>query len=366
MKPRSLGRGTLMLLLLAACAKPDARNVLQADDATALVVPNTQVISVRAEHLEAGIPFTGELAPVMTTRVMARFDGDIQRVLVREGDRVRRGASLAVYAPRDVTDLLSAAEAELKAAEAALLSAESQENRTQRLLDAGAAAPMDLEAATAATSAAQARRQTAEAARNHALEDSERLKVPAPVAGRVSEVAIHDGDRTAVGDPLFTLVDIDTLELSATLPSEALRFLRVGGTLQFRLEAYPGEAFTARIDRLSPVTEPGTRQVRLFSRVANAEGRLVGGLFASGRVILETRTNAPAAPGEALRKEGEESIVYRIRNGRAVRTPVESGLLDEARGLVELRGDVSTGDSLLVGVLPGIRDGVPVRILTGS
>jgi RND family efflux transporter MFP subunit len=297
---------------------------------------------------------------------MARFDGDIKRVLVREGDRVRRGTSLAVYEPWDVTDVLVASEAELKAAEAALLSAQSHENRTRRLLEAGAAAPMDLEAATAATSAAEARKQTAHGARNHAREDADRLNVPAPVAGRVSEISIHDGDRTAVGDPLFTLVDIDTLELSATLPSEELRRLKVGGTIRFRLEAYPGEDFVARIDRLSPVTEPGTRQVRIFTRIANSKGNLVGGLFASGRVILESKSDAPCAPGDALRKEGEENIVYRIQNGRAVRTRVESGLLDEARGLVELRGNVSAGDSLLVGVLPGIRDGVPVRILTGS
>jgi membrane fusion protein, multidrug efflux system len=333
--------------------------------AAALMVRSEDVIAVRSEPLEAGIPFTGELAPRTTTRVMARFDGDIDRVLVREGDRVRRGASLAVFAPRDLTDLLAAAEAELKAAEAALLAAKSQEERTRRLLAAGAAAPMDLEAATAARSAAEARQEGAEAARNHAQENAERLSVPSPVTGRVSEVAVHDGDRTASGDPLFTLVDTDTLELSATLPSEALGLLRVGGPIRFRLEAYPDREWTARIDRLSPVTEPGTRQVRLFTRVPNRDGRLVGGLFASGVVITESRS-APSAPVGVVRKEGGESVVYVLRNGRAVRTPVQHGLLDEARGLVELRGSVSPGDSVLSGVLPGIRDGSPIRILTGS
>jgi len=135
------------------------------------------------------------------TSVVARFDGDLERVLVREGDRVRRGQALAIYAPRDVTDVLQASQAEVAAAEAALAAALSQEARARKLVEAGAAAPMDLEAAQSARAAAEARLSVTKAARNTAEENVERLDVPSPIDGWASQVLVHDGSRTAVGDP---------------------------------------------------------------------------------------------------------------------------------------------------------------------
>ena len=67
-----------------------------------------------------------------------------------------------------------------------------------------------------------------------------------------------------------------------------------------------------------------------------------------------------------LRREGPDQVVYRLRAGRAERIPVQTGLLDEAAGVVELIGQVGAGDSLLTGVVPGLRDGVPVRVLSAT
>jgi multidrug efflux pump subunit AcrA (membrane-fusion protein) len=121
--------------------------------------------------------------------------------------------------------------------------------------------------------------------------------------------------------------------------------------------------FTGQVDRINPTTEPGTRQVRIYLRLPNTDRRLVGGMFASGRLISEVRDNATAAPLATLRREGAEQVVYRLKNGVAQRVAVTTGLVDEAAGLVQLVGAVSPGDSLLTGVLPGLRDGVPVRVL---
>jgi RND family efflux transporter MFP subunit len=169
-----------------------------------------------------------------------------------------------------------------------------------------------------------------------------------------------------VGDPLLTLVDTDTLELSATLPSDMLGALAPGSPIRFHIEAYPGQVWSGRVDRIAPVTEPGTRQVRLYTRFPNPDGRLVGGLFVSGSVITDRREAAVAIPAGALRPEGGAQVVYRVKDGRVQRVEVETGLADESRGSVEIRSGVSVGDSLLTGLLPGLRDGIAVRITAGS
>jgi len=114
---------------------------------------------------------------------------------------------------------------------------------------------------------------------------------------------------------------------------------------------------------VNPTTEPGTRQVRLYMRMPNPEGRLVGGLFAGGRVIEAVRENATAAAGEGPAPGGPGPGRLCLRHGRAARIPVSTGVIDEEAGVIELIGEIAPGDSLLTGVLPGLKDGVRVRIV---
>jgi RND family efflux transporter MFP subunit len=182
----------------------------------------------------------------------------------------------------------------------------------------------------------------------------------------VSRVLVHSGDRTAVGDRLMTIVDTSTMELSVTVPSEVLADVQPGTPIEFHVDAYPGETFTGRVDRINPTTDPGTRQVRVYTRLPNPNGKLVGGLFASGRIIRAIVERAHAAPVAALRNEGGEQVVYRLRNGTAERLAVRTGIVDESRGIAGLEGSLVPGDSLLTGVLPGLRPGARVRVLAGT
>jgi RND family efflux transporter MFP subunit len=359
--------GFALAVLLAGssgCARKTAES--SAQDAAAVLVSSSEIVKAEARDLESGISFTGELQPSEIVAVVARFDGDLDRVLVREGEVVQLGQPLAIYAPRDVRDAWQAADASYQAALAGMIAAENAERRAQRLLDAGAASSSDLEAAKAQRTAAEAGLRAAEAERNRASEDQERLDVPSPITGSVAKVLVHSGDRTAIGDRLFTVVNTMTLELSATVPSEALSRVRVGTPIRFRLDAMPGQVFEGKVDRVNPTTEPGTRQVRIYMRLPNPEGRLVGGLFAIGRVVDRARNQATSAPLAVLRQEGTEQVVYAVKSGTAKRIVVVTGLVDEDAGVIELIGGVSPGDALLTGVLPGIKDGVPVKILGGE
>jgi hypothetical protein len=69
------------------------------------------------------------------------------------------------------------------------------------------------------------------------------------------------------------------------------------------------------------------------------------------------------APVSVLRREGTEQVVYRLKDGRARRLVIQTGLTDEERGRVELLGSVEPGDSLLLGVVPGLRDDSRVRVI---
>lgn len=361
-----VGCAAVLLLLgnLPGCGRNKAQST-GAEEAALLVSANN-VVTVSTRRLESGVTFSGELVPIETVNVNARYDGDLERVYVLEGQAVRKGQPLAIYAERDIRDQLATAEAHFVAAQAALTATENNERRTRKLFEAGAAASRDLEAAEAQRTAAKALLDAATAARNQAQENAEELEVPAPISGWVSHVYVHAGDRTQTGDQLVQIVDTSTLELSATVPSEALPRIVPGAEIEFTVDAFPGEVFTGHIDRVSPTTEPGTRQMRVFMRVPNSSSRLVGGLFATGLVIEQVRENAVSAPVAVLRKEAAEQVVYRVKAGLTQRVVVKQGLLDEQVGMVELVGEVAPGDTLLTGVVPGLRAGERVRVITSA
>src|SRR5262245_61572634 len=144
-----------LLPVLAGCGGPsESENVSAAPQ---LLVNADNVVRVEARRLDAGISFTGELVPAEIVEIVARFDGDLEVVLVREGQHVRRGEKLAAYKAREVKGAWEAASAELQAAQTSVVAAESAVKRAKRLLDAGAAAPVDLETAESQFKAAEAR-----------------------------------------------------------------------------------------------------------------------------------------------------------------------------------------------------------------
>ena len=362
--------GIVALVVVAGCGSAASEKKIEAARKAAaeqaILVNASDVTTAVRRRLESGISFTGELKPIDEVRMTAHFDGDLQGVFVREGTHVRKGQSMAVYNPRDVRNLKSAAEAGLLAAKSALVSAQNAERRAKKLLEAGAAAPSDLDAAEAARTAVEAQVRASLAQSELADDNADRLAVPAPISGWVSQVFVHTGDRTAKNDPLFTVVRTDTLELSATIPSEALGRVRRDTPITIRVDAFPGESFGGVVDRINPATEPGTRQIRIYTRVPNVDGRLVGGLFASGRVVDRSKDDAVTASVSVLRREGTDQVVYRLKGCLASRAVIQTGLLDEEQGIIELIGAVQPDDSLLSGVVPGLRDGARVRVIKGN
>ena len=102
--------------------------------------------------------------------------------------------------------------------------------------------------------------------------------------------------------------------------------------------------------------ESGT--VKVTVELAGA-GTLVPGSFVTVQVPTETRANALVVPKRAILLERDQSIVYRVQEGVAVRTPVTVGL--SAQDTVEITGGLSVGDAVVTVGHESLRDGAPVR-----
>ncbi|HEX6307205.1 MAG TPA: hypothetical protein VFZ69_03395, partial [Longimicrobiales bacterium] len=131
--------------------------------------------------------------------------------------------------------------------------------------------------------------------------------------------------------------------------------------VEFRVNGY-APTFTGRVDRVSPVADPVTRQVRVFISIPNAQNRLVGGLFAEGRIQAETHTGL-LAPEAALRSiTGAQAEILRVRAGVVEAVEVTVGLRDTRSDVVEIADGVAAGDTLLIGAARTVTPGTPVVV----
>jgi RND family efflux transporter MFP subunit len=172
---------------------------------------------------------------------------------------------------------------------------------------------------------------------------------------------VSEGEAVNVGQALFTVVDARTLELAGQVPAAQAIGIRAGMAVEFTIDGIGGRVFHGTVARVEPTADPATRQVGVYVRLPNADRGLVGGLFATGRIITGSTSQAVVIPVAALREEGGQPFVWLVRDGLTVKQPVTPGVRDEARGVVQIVDGLEGGEQLIA--TPGeVVEGMEVRV----
>ncbi|MQA31723.1 MAG: efflux RND transporter periplasmic adaptor subunit, partial [Luteitalea sp.] len=232
--------------------------------------------------------------------------------------------------------------------------------RTEKLVAGGALAARDLDQARAAVTQMEAQLADVRARLVAAETQFGDAVLRAPISGVVSDRAVNVGDVVSPGTAMFTIIDPSSMRLEASVPSDELSALRVGGTVQFRVRGYD-ETFEGKIERISPATDATTGQVPIFASIPNTARRLVAGLYAEGRVVTES-ADGLVVPMNAVNGSGAEPWVLRAVDGKTERIVVELGLRDPRTERVAILGGVNEGDILLRGAAQGITPGSAVQV----
>jgi membrane fusion protein (multidrug efflux system) len=317
-------------LALTACGGDTTSEAAGPKTPPVIEIGRENVVEVKSQEITVGPLVSGELKAEREATVRAEIAGAILQVYPREGESIAAGALLARIEGRPVHDAFASAQSSLRSAE---------QTATQ------AKATVD-----------DARSRVASARKS--LDD---LIVKAPIAGIVSKRHVNAGDVVSPGGELYTIIDPSSMRLEASVPSEQIAAIRVGGTVAFQVRGYPQERFEGRIERVSPSADAATRQVPIFVTIPNKQRRLVAGLFAEGRVEQASKT-ALVVPQTAVNENGEKPWVLKVQDGKAQRVEVTVGLRDEQTEQLEITRGVAAGDLLLVGAAQGMTPDTPLRV----
>ena len=316
--------------------------------------------------------FSGELEARAEFVVAPKVSGRVERVFVNIADTVKRGQIVAeldnaeyVQAVAQARADLIVARANLSEAESALEIANREFKRTESLLKRGIASDSEFDTARQDQLAKQAQLKVAAAQITKAKSSLEtaniRLgytKVTAGWTGGgehrvVAERYVDGGQTVADNAPLLLIVELHPIVGVVYVTERDYARLEPGQRISLETEAFPGEAFTGRIERIAPVFRKSTRQARIEMTIDNPQHRLKPGMFIRTTVVLVRVPEATIIPEQALTIRDDQSGVFIVsEDGQSVVwREVKAGIREGQRVQVEglgLSGQVVTlGQQLL-------------------
>ncbi len=303
------------------------------------------VAAPQERRIEDAVSATGTIRPIREVELLPDAPGRVTGIPVSSGAQVAAGDLLIRLDDR-------AAQAALADAEATLAEAQQAYTRVERLAEGNAAAEAQLEGARATLLRAEA----AEMAARADLEDH---TIRAPFAGTLGVIDLELGAYLDGTAPVTRLSDLSRVEVRATLPEQHFDDVEPGQTLQVSTPAYPDTRFEGRVTLRAPEIDRATRSFEIRAEIDNPDRRLVGGMFARSRLLIDSYDGI-AIPDAAIISEGLTSYVYTVSDGRVTRTDVEPG--KSLGDLTEVRDGMSLGDRVVVAGWDGLSDGAAVEI----
>jgi membrane fusion protein (multidrug efflux system) len=328
------------LMAISGC-KPGASDGPPGGD-----MPPTQVETIRVTPRSLANQFetVGSLRAQESAVIRPEIDGKITTINFTEGQHVAAGTLLFGLDA-------ALAQADLNEADANLENTRRAKARATELASQQLIAHADLDKAVADLGVDQAR-----AASAHTRLD--KTEIRAPFEGMVGLREVSVGDYVKAGDALVDLVRMDPIEVDLRAPEVVLSSLAIDQKINLGVDSFPDQSFTGTIIAIAPTVDLGGRSVLVRARLANSAGKLRPGMSARVQIVLGTNPNALMVPEQAIWPNGDEKMVYVVKDGIAKLVPVTLGARQP--GLVEVVTGLKAGDEVITAGQLKLFDGAKV------
>ena len=334
-----------------------------------------QVVESQQQQVPLNVRSTGTVHARETAMVSAQVPGRIQQVLVREGDSVRAGQTLAVLddaglrASVDQTQAaVRAAQSEEAAAQTDAKLAASTLERYRQLEAEKSVSPQEMdevsrraEAAAARLDAVRAQADAAKAQESGARTMLGYTRLLAPFSGIVTARMADPGTLASPGVPLLQVDEAGALQLETSVDESAIGAIHKGMKVQVVIDGAGSTSMTGTIAEIVPAADPSTHSF-LVKIDLPSSSQLRAGMYGTAEFANGVR-NAILIPRSAVVVRGSLNCVY-VLDGQGV-AQLRYLTLGEAQGnLVEVLSGISSGEKLVDA--PSDRDLAGKRIDTGT
>ena len=139
---------------------------------------------------------------------------------------------------------------------------------------------------------------------------------------------VDEGALLTVGKPVLSIVELTRMKAHIQIIERDYPHIRIGQKTEITTDAYPNETFEGTVTSISNMLSENTRSAVAVVTIDNPDLKLKPGMFLRARVLLGEHRDTQTVPLLAVIQKNDSRIVFRYENGKAVLTPVETGLSD--------------------------------------
>ncbi|MCX5906791.1 MAG: efflux RND transporter periplasmic adaptor subunit [Deltaproteobacteria bacterium] len=368
-------------------------------------VPLVEVAPVTQGLIEDRIFRAGDIVPETQVTIYSKVQGWVEKINVREGDRVKVGQVLVTLDAREAQAGVGQAQANLEAAKARLkqVKATSEEavqaqiEQTKANLDLAEAdlqraqelhgknfiarAQFDeartrynlaksnydlqlnnLRQRTWENDIALAEAQVGQAKATLDLTQAQlaNLMIQSPMNGGVTKRFVDPGTMVKDTTPILTLMDLSELKMVGNVIEREFIRLKKGQEVQVTVTAFPNRVFSGRIAVITPALELQSRTAEIQIAIPNPGFILNPGMFGRAEILLRSNPAAVLVPTQAILTQENKDFVFVLNEGKAYRRPVQKGLIKDTQ--VEILQGLAPGEQVITAGQTTLRDGTQVRL----
>ena len=335
MKYIALSLSIIAAVALTSCGKKEQVNAVEEEELPIVTVDFAHSVEVPQNKV-----YTANVEAENINNIAPASPNRIKRINVEVGDHVRAGQELVVLDKSNIDQLRINLE-----------QIEREYNRAVQLLEIGAGTQQAVDQLKAQLDAAKSQY-------DNLLENT---VLRSPITGVVTARNYDPGDMTG-SLPVLTVGQLTpVVKVMINVSENDLATLKAGQDVEVTFDAFPGETFQGKVQRIYPTVDTATRTFEVEVRIANGQERLKPGMFARVSIDLGSRNNVVVPDRAVVKQTGSGNKYVYVLNGSTVSYKrVELGRrLDNA---YELISGIEDGDTVVITGQSRLADGVRVEV----
>ena len=322
----------------------------------------SEVTAPALASMPALIEFSGPLVAPGTVVVRSKAAGTLLALAVTEGSRVKAGQVLGQVDLEEMRYRVAERMASVESARATADQAERQHKANQGLADQKFIAPTALDVSRASMESTRAQYLAAKAQLDTLQVTMRQAALLAPINGIVAKRLALPGEKLAAEQQILSIVDLSKLELAGLVGTHEVSRLKPGMAVQVQVEGVD-QPVEARISRIAPAAEPGTRSIGVTLALDNPQEAFRAGQYAVAKVTLADEQQRLTVPLAAVSSNAGQEGVWLIDNGALVRRIVTTGRRDLREGRVEVLNGLTPAAQVLAARFDNLHDGAKASVV---
>jgi membrane fusion protein (multidrug efflux system) len=308
---------------------------------------NTILLDLKPQTIQDALNLPGIIEPWIRLELMAKVNGTISEVLVREGSVMQRGDIIARIESDDYRIALDSAKASYKLAK-------SKFERAMKMVRNKTIPIADLEMS-------ETQMYTAKSAMEDAELKLSRCTITSPMSGVIRRLDAKIGLFLNIGDPVAKILQIDRVKAVVGIPESDVRAAKKISSVEITIQALDDRRLEGTKYFLAPSPESAARLYRLELELDNPGGDILPGMFLRAHVVKDIVHDAITVPLYSVITRGDEQFVFVVHDGVVHKQKVKLGIVEGWQ--VQTTEGLQADDQVVIEGHRDVEDGQAVNVI---